>query len=138
MFIEGVCVALIRDGKLLVISRKDNPNDFGLPGGKVDEDDETVSMAAARELKEETGIDIPWYDMMHVWTGTEKYQGNAIECYFFMVMRDDGQVPTQQPGEGQLKWASSWHTVMAGSFGGYYRELLHAVPWLRDKLTAIA
>jgi len=27
---------IIKDNKILSIARKDNPNDFGLPGGKID------------------------------------------------------------------------------------------------------
>jgi ADP-ribose pyrophosphatase YjhB (NUDIX family) len=27
---------LVKEGKILAVSRKNNPNDFGLPGGKLD------------------------------------------------------------------------------------------------------
>lgn len=40
--------------KVLAVSRKDNKNDFGLPGGKVDPG-ENPKFAASRELLEETG-----------------------------------------------------------------------------------
>ena len=52
-------VAMIRsrvDPSLwLAVSRKNNPNDWGLPGGKVDPD-ETSQQAIRREVMEETGI----------------------------------------------------------------------------------
>jgi 8-oxo-dGTP pyrophosphatase MutT (NUDIX family) len=56
---KSVAVVLINeDGELLMVSRKDNHNDFGLIGGKVDPEDaadptkdETI-VAAIRETKE--------------------------------------------------------------------------------------
>lgn len=46
------------DGLFLVVSRKDNSNLWGLPGGKVDPG-ETLLHAVIRETKEETLLDVP-------------------------------------------------------------------------------
>jgi len=43
--------------KILGVSRKDNHTIFGLPGGKVEEN-ETLLDGLIRELKEETGLDL--------------------------------------------------------------------------------
>lgn len=53
-------VVLINEiGLILGVSRKDNHNDFGLVGGKMDPEDNNDPMATAiRECKEETGLDI--------------------------------------------------------------------------------
>ncbi|KAH7072541.1 NUDIX hydrolase domain-like protein [Paraphoma chrysanthemicola] len=49
-----------KNGKLLLVQRaadeKAFPNAWEVPGGKVDDTDETILHAAARELKEETGL----------------------------------------------------------------------------------
>lgn len=78
---KAVC-ALIVDpiGKVLTVSRKDNPNDIGLPGGKVDTDNsglpiETEIEAVKREVLEETGYTVnvlkPIYtDITHGYTVT--------------------------------------------------------------------
>jgi len=47
------------EGYVLGVSRKDDHNDFGLPGGKMDpEDNDDPKITAVRETKEETGLDI--------------------------------------------------------------------------------
>jgi 8-oxo-dGTP pyrophosphatase MutT (NUDIX family) len=51
----GVSVLIVKDGLILSVPRRNNPNDFGLPGGKVEEGESEVD-AAARELFEETGL----------------------------------------------------------------------------------
>ena len=46
-----------RGGKVLLVRREPGflDTDFGLPGGRI-EDDETAAQAAVRELREETGL----------------------------------------------------------------------------------
>lgn len=41
-----------------MVSRKTDHSDFGMPGGKVEQSDRTLIMAATREIKEETGVDV--------------------------------------------------------------------------------
>lgn len=52
---NAVVCAIIKGGKVLMVSRPENPNHYGIPGGKV-EDNETPRDAAIREVAEETGI----------------------------------------------------------------------------------
>jgi 8-oxo-dGTP pyrophosphatase MutT (NUDIX family) len=49
-------------GLVLAVSRKGNPNDFGLPGGKC-EANEGFLEAALRELQEETGVTLASGDL---------------------------------------------------------------------------
>ena len=54
---NSACV-LIQDpytGLILGVSRKDDPNDFGLPGGKCEPGEDSLT-TALRELREETGV----------------------------------------------------------------------------------
>ena len=60
--IDGLCTgsAIFNDtGKILLIQRADHDSSAGyweVPGGAVDEDDETILHGVARELREETGL----------------------------------------------------------------------------------
>ncbi|KAL6711026.1 hypothetical protein ACN47E_006901 [Coniothyrium glycines] len=59
-----LCTGIVvfnKDGKLLLVQRaadeKAFPNFWEIPGGKVDDTDRSLLEAAARELKEEAGLD---------------------------------------------------------------------------------
>ncbi|KAH7379632.1 NUDIX hydrolase domain-like protein [Pyrenochaeta sp. MPI-SDFR-AT-0127] len=61
---DCVCTGVVvfnEDGKLLLVQRAANemafPDFWEIPGGKVDDTDETILHAAARELKEEAGLE---------------------------------------------------------------------------------
>lgn len=45
-----------KNGEVLAVSRKDDHEDFGFPGGKVEPTDATPDVAMVRELEEETGV----------------------------------------------------------------------------------
>jgi ADP-ribose pyrophosphatase YjhB (NUDIX family) len=50
-----VDIAVVRDGRILLIERKNPPEGWAIPGGFVDYG-ESAEAAAARELSEETGL----------------------------------------------------------------------------------
>lgn len=56
MKITAQVVLINPEGLVLGVSRKHDHNDFGLPGGKMEESDASVVMTAIRETLEETGL----------------------------------------------------------------------------------
>jgi hypothetical protein len=57
--VSAQVVLISPEGYILGVSRKDDHNDFGLPGGKMDpEDNGDPKITAIRETKEETGLDV--------------------------------------------------------------------------------
>jgi len=57
--VSAQVVLINPEGYILGVSRKDDHNDFGLPGGKMDpEDNGDPKTTAIRETKEETGLDV--------------------------------------------------------------------------------
>lgn len=60
-------------GNILTITRKDDPNSYGLVGGKIDPEDTSDRSALNREVLEETGVDI-----------------SNIECICTLTLMDQG------------------------------------------------
>lgn len=53
----GACIIDIDSGMILAVTRRGSHDDWNVPGGKVDPN-EDVASAAAREVLEETGVRI--------------------------------------------------------------------------------
>lgn len=103
-----------KDGnRVLAVSRKDDPDDFGLPGGKVDPGEDPAD-AAVRELKEETGLDA--IKPRLVYTSLDSH-GYVTYTYMATVL---GEIDTDE--SGVVKWVDP-EVVMRGSFGEYNKRL---------------
>jgi 8-oxo-dGTP pyrophosphatase MutT (NUDIX family) len=101
------------DGKVLAVSRRDDPTAFGLPGGKVDPG-ETPEQAAARELQEETGLTAT--DLKPVFV-REEDDGFTTTTF---VGKVSGQIRTDE--EGVVRWVDR-EVLFNGPFGTYNRAL---------------
>ncbi len=74
-FLVGINVFVVRQGKLLLGKRKNTmgTGTWGLPGGHL-EDREEMTVAAARELKEETGLQARQYVFSNIVNGPNQSQ----------------------------------------------------------------
>ncbi len=79
------------DGKFVLLHRhahKTNGNTFGLPAGKMDKD-ENIHQAMSREVREETGLEIPENDLEYFDSLFVRNEGHDIVYHMFSVSLAD-------------------------------------------------
>lgn len=111
---QAVCCFVLQNDKILGVSRKNNVNDMGLPGGKVDPG-ETLEEACLRELKEETGLD--GKIIQHVYTDFE--EDYLVTCF---LVEAKGSLHSSE--EGIVKWCSPEELIEDSSFANYNRNAI--------------
>jgi 8-oxo-dGTP diphosphatase len=119
---RAVCLLMVRpDGKILAVSRKDDPSKFGLPGGKVEEG-ENGRVALAREVFEETGL--------HVSSHKDELRSpftamcNDYACTTYSTDYRDFVFFTEE--EGVPMWVSK-DVLFDGPFAEYNRFLFRSL-----------
>lgn len=116
----AACVLLVdNSGRVLGVSRKDHLDQYGIPGGKR-EPHETYEEAAARELKEETGLRVK--NLRKLYEGPCAGENDVYNTVTF-VGEYEGKIRTSEPG--QVKWLE-WDALFDGPFGEYNRRLFEA------------
>lgn len=119
---HGAVVVLLKDGKVLAVSRKHDHSDFGLPGGKLD-GQELFEEAARRELLEETSIVAG--KMTKVW---ERFDG---DLYAEVFLVHDWTGEAKQMEGGLVQWVD-WSVIEAGSFGHFNTQLREILSTKQD------
>lgn len=118
-------VLVVKRGKILAVSRKGKPNDFGLPGGSV-EDLEDPRSAAIREFYEEIGYDLidAQFVSRHVYDGRDVYifSGHVDECPDIW--------PARGPEGTRIAWIRP-SELSIGTFADFNQE--HIVPLVTSK-----
>jgi len=111
----------VMTGDVLGVSRKNDPNDFGLPGGKVDAG-ETLYDAMVREVKEETGLDIIKARPLFF-----REDGEFV-AVVYLVESYEGEIFTKEAGV--VKWVS-FEDLKHGTFGSYNTKLEDHVNFIK-------
>ncbi len=125
-----VCI-IIRNklGQYLGVSRKQDYSSFGLPGGKCEEGEMPI-IAALRELKEETTLDLYYLKLLDVrYYEFDKpcYKGNDTVYCFVGNLQPDFILPSdenrKEKNEGVVRWVSKAE-LFDGCFGEYHQEII--------------
>lgn len=96
---EAATLFLIKDNRVLATTRKTNRSLWGLPGGKVDEEDKLpdffkrFEVAIKREAKEETGLIIDDLELVYngLCRGTKSYSTTT-----FIANKVEGEIHTNE------------------------------------------
>lgn len=117
---RAACTLIMNEeGQILAVSRKDDPNAFGLPGGKLEEL-ETSMQAAIRETLEETGYHI----ILDPWSPFVMKEGNSVVITYKATIdlnRNKEQLDSSETGRVSFISPSQ---LLTGPFKEYNSEML--------------
>jgi mutator protein MutT len=100
----AVAALVIKDGKVLAVSRKTNHSDFGLAGGKIDPG-ETSEEAVKRELFEETGLIAT--KLHNVFEDLDRVEGSKpCPCRTYLIESWEGEPKAME--NAIVEWVSPW------------------------------
>jgi mutator protein MutT len=82
----GVGAVIVRDGQVLIVKRKHDPlaGQWSIPGGAV-ELGETLEACVAREMREETGLEIAVGPVIEVFDRITRDEQGTVRYHFVLV-----------------------------------------------------
>jgi ADP-ribose pyrophosphatase YjhB (NUDIX family) len=121
----AVMLVVNKDGYILGVSRRNDPERFGIPGGKVDLN-ESFEEAAIRETKEETSLIVYATDLIYEReepAGTPEGFPFYTKCFYAISW--EGQ--PQNSEEGIVEWLTVMElTENRAAFAEYNKNMLSA------------
>ncbi len=123
---NAACMIIInKNGLILSISRRHDKTKFGLPGGKVEEN-ESIMDAAIRETFEETGVKVTsCYEVFKREEPRGTPDGEDFFCTCFYATDWSGEAHNSE--EGEVTWLSEAELVgEKGAFPEYNARSLKA------------
>jgi len=120
---NAAVMLIIKDGLILSVSRRNDKNKWGLPGGK-QEADETPEQAAIRETFEETGVKVSKCEFIFLRDEPRvSPEGEDFHAYCFYATEWEG-IP-QNSEEGEVTWLWEYDLIHdKGAFPDYNRRTL--------------
>ncbi len=115
--VNAVAALILLKGQVLSVSRKNDPNDLGLPGGGIELEDSNPFVAMVREVYEETGLKV-----LHARMVFERVDG-PLYVQTFLVTRWQGTISTKESGVVAWVPPAALLTPACRSFSKYNREL---------------
>lgn len=118
---EASVMLIINNGLILGVSRRDDKTKFGLPGGKV-EDNESHAQAAIRETFEETGVRVVF--CVEVFRREEVTpDGEMFYTYCYYASSWEGEPKDSE--EGIVEWLTTEELIGdRGAFPDYNKKML--------------
>lgn len=109
----ALCVILSDKGRILMVSRPENPSQFGIPGGKV-EIGEAPAAAAIREVYEEAGIRLnsdELFFLMQKTVPSRREPNVEYKTYCYVANSAIRELDYKSTEQLILKWVEPWQIV---------------------------
>jgi 8-oxo-dGTP pyrophosphatase MutT (NUDIX family) len=115
----AVCALIEKDNLVLGVARRGSFDQWGLPGGKVDQDEDPVS-ALVREVKEESNLHLDSDKLTEVFKASNG-------PYNVITYRYSGNISEFKQGDaGPVEWIT-WRDLLNGPFADYNRKLFNFI-----------